>query len=69
MTEQPEFSDFAAGVTTETAFDVLAIARQLKAAGKTVIELEIGDSPFATTPAAAAAGQRPKPTKTKLNFY
>ena len=56
MTEQPAFSDFAAGVTTETAFDVLAIARQLKAAGKTVIELEIGDSPFATTPAAAAAG-------------
>ncbi|MFP6753789.1 MAG: aminotransferase class I/II-fold pyridoxal phosphate-dependent enzyme [Pirellulaceae bacterium] len=56
MTEQPAFSDFAAGVTTETAFDVLAIARRLKAAGKTVIELEIGDSPFATTPAAAAAG-------------
>ena len=57
MVEQLAFSDFAASVTTETAFDVLAIARQLKAAGKTVIELEIGDSPFATTPAAAAAGR------------
>jgi aspartate aminotransferase len=56
MVDQLVFSDFAASVTTETAFDVLAIARQLKAAGKTVIELEIGDSPFATTPAAAAAG-------------
>lgn len=50
------FSQFAAGVTTETAFDVLAIARQLKAAGKSIVELEIGDSPFPTTPAAAAAG-------------
>jgi aspartate aminotransferase len=56
MTEQPVFSSFAASVTTETAFDVLAIARQLKGTGKTVIELEIGDSPFPTTPAAAAAG-------------
>ena len=56
MPERPAFSDFAAGVSTETAFDVLAIARQLKATGKTVIELEIGDSPFPTTSAAAAAG-------------
>jgi aspartate aminotransferase len=54
--ERASFSQFAAGVTTETAFDVLAIAKQLKANGKTVIELEIGDSPFPTTPAAAAAG-------------
>jgi aspartate aminotransferase len=56
MTGPPAFSNFSASVTSETAFDVLAIARQLKASGKTVIELEIGDSPFATTPAAAAAG-------------
>jgi len=51
------FSQFAAGVSTETAFDVLATARRLKAAGKRVIELEIGDSPFPTTPAAKQAGQ------------
>ena len=50
------FSDFAASVETETAFDVLAIAKQLMAAGKDVIELEIGDSPFPTSPSAAIAG-------------
>ena len=36
----PAFSDFARGVTTETAFDVLVIAKQLKAEGKKVVELE-----------------------------
>jgi aspartate aminotransferase len=40
----------------ETAFTVLAIARSLKAAGKDVIELEIGDSPFDSTAAARAGG-------------
>ncbi|MCH7728400.1 MAG: aminotransferase class I/II-fold pyridoxal phosphate-dependent enzyme [Planctomycetes bacterium] len=50
------FSNFAGGVKAETAFTVLAVAKQLLAAGKNVIELEIGDSPFATTPAATAAG-------------
>lgn len=49
-------SQFASGVETETAFDVLATARGLKATGKDVIELEIGDSPFATPPSAVAAG-------------
>jgi aspartate aminotransferase len=39
-------SDFARSVTVEGAFGVLAVAKQLKAAGKDVIELEIGDSPF-----------------------
>jgi aspartate aminotransferase len=34
----------------------LAAAKKLKAAGKDVVELEIGDSPFPTTRAAAAAG-------------
>jgi aspartate aminotransferase len=34
----------------------LAAAKKLKAAGKDVVELEIGDSPFGTTRAAAAAG-------------
>ncbi|HEV3021634.1 MAG TPA: aminotransferase class I/II-fold pyridoxal phosphate-dependent enzyme [Pirellulales bacterium] len=50
------FSEFARGVRVETAFDVLAVARRLKSAGKRVIELEIGDSPFPSTAAAKAAG-------------
>jgi len=49
-------SDFARNVTVETAFSVLARAKQLQAAGKDVVELEIGDSPFPTTPAAKRAG-------------
>lgn len=49
-------SQFARGVRVETAFDVLAAARRVRAAGKRVIELEIGDSPFPTTPHAKAAG-------------
>ncbi len=55
---QPQFSDFANSVEFEGAFDVLATAKQLKAAGKDVIELEIGDSPFPTPVAAAGAGIR-----------
>ncbi len=53
---EPRFSDFAEAVEFEGAFDVLATAKKLVAAGKDVIELEIGDSPFPTPPAAAAAG-------------
>lgn len=49
-------SDFARTVTVETAFNVLAVAKRLKAAGKEVAELEIGDSPFPTTSAARRAG-------------
>lgn len=52
------FSKFARQLSVETAFDVLARARQLAAAGKQIIELEIGDSPFPTTPAAKQAGQQ-----------
>ncbi len=52
------FSAFARGLRAETAFDVLAVARRLKAAGKDVIELQIGDSPFPTPRHAAAAGIR-----------
>jgi aspartate aminotransferase len=52
----PSYSDFASSVTAETAFTVLAVARQLAAGGKRVIELEIGDSPFPTTSAAIEAG-------------
>ncbi|HEY8521839.1 MAG TPA: aminotransferase class I/II-fold pyridoxal phosphate-dependent enzyme [Gammaproteobacteria bacterium] len=49
-------SRFAQSLTVETAFTVLAMARSLKAAGKDVVELEIGDSPFDSTASARAAG-------------
>jgi aspartate aminotransferase len=48
-------STFAQGLTVETAFDVLAIAQKLKAGGKDVIFLQIGDSPFPTTTHAKQA--------------
>ena len=51
-------SDFARSLSVETAFTVLALARQLKAAGKDVVELEIGDSPFDSTAAARAGGMQ-----------
>jgi len=50
------FSGFARNITIETAFNVLARARQLASEGKEIIELEIGDSPFPTTSAAKQAG-------------
>lgn len=50
------FSEFASRIKAETAFTVLAAAKQQIAAGKDVFELEIGDSPFPTPPAALAAG-------------
>jgi aspartate aminotransferase len=49
-------STFARGLTGEKAFDVLAVARRLKAAGKDVVELQIGDSPFPSTRSALEAG-------------
>jgi aspartate aminotransferase len=49
-------SQFARGLSTETAFDVLAVAKRLKAQGKDVIELQIGDSPFNSTASAVEAG-------------
>jgi aspartate aminotransferase len=54
----PSFSSFAQGLTSETAFDVLAVAKRLKARGKDVIELQIGDSPFPSTHSANEAGHR-----------
>src|SRR5262245_27379055 len=51
-----ELSQFARSLTAETAFDVLAVAKRLKAGGKDVIELQIGDSPFPSTKSALAAG-------------
>jgi aspartate aminotransferase len=56
MTAPVTLSQFARGLSAETAFDVLAVARRLEAQGKDVIELQIGDSPFSTTRHAAAAG-------------
>jgi aspartate aminotransferase len=50
------FSNFASSVTAETAFTVLAAAKRLIAAGKDIIELEIGDSPFPTPAPAVEAG-------------
>ena len=49
-------SDFAKSLTVETAFTVLAVAKQLKASGKDIVELEIGDSPFESTSSAKSAG-------------
>lgn len=51
-----QLSEFARGLRVETAFDVLARAKALKAQGKDVIELQIGDSPFASTASAKRAG-------------
>src|SRR6478672_3637674 len=54
----PSLSTFARSLTSETAFDVLAVARRLKGQGKDVIELQIGDSPFSSTKSALAAGAK-----------
>jgi aspartate aminotransferase len=58
MADQVSLSAFACNLSAETAFDVLAVARRLKAGGKDVVELQIGDSPFASTRRARAAGLR-----------
>ena len=52
----PSFTRFSSTVQPEGAFTVLAAARQLSAAGKEVIELEIGDSPYASPDGAVEAG-------------
>src|SRR5438067_10569515 len=55
---QAPLSAFARGLAAETAFDVLAVAKRLKAHGKDVVELQIGDSPFSSTKSALEAGKR-----------
>ena len=50
------FSRFSSAQEVETAFSVLAVAKQLKAEGRDIVELEIGDSPFPSTSAARNAG-------------
>ena len=52
----PRLGSLAQNLSPESAFTVLAIARALKAKGKDVVELEIGDSPFPSTPHAKRAG-------------
>jgi aspartate aminotransferase len=52
----PRLSSLAQNSSAESAFTVLAIARALKANGKDIVELEIGDSPFPSTPHAKRAG-------------
>jgi aspartate aminotransferase len=54
----PRLSALARNLAAESAFTVLALARELKSKGKDVVELEIGDSPFPSTPFAKAAGIR-----------
>lgn len=49
-------SQFSQQLSVETAFSVLAVAKALKSAGKDVVELEIGDSPFESTASAKSAG-------------
>lgn len=49
-------SSFARGLTAETAFDVLAVAKRLARQGKDVVELQIGDSPFSSVQHALSAG-------------
>jgi aspartate aminotransferase len=59
MAESPPavtLSAFARGLKAETAFDVLAVAKRLRAQGKDVVELQIGDSPFPTPAHAHRAG-------------
>src|SRR5437588_841212 len=51
-------SSFALGLTAETAFDVLAVAKRLEREGKDVVGLQIGDSPFPSVRYAAGAGIR-----------
>ena len=51
-----QLSRFARSLTVETAFTVLGVAKSLKARGKDIVELEIGDSPFDSTAAARAGG-------------
>jgi aspartate aminotransferase len=54
----PRLSALARDLRPEGAFTVLARARALKAQGRDIVELEIGDSPFPSTPFAKAAGIR-----------
>ncbi len=58
MTAPVTLSHFASHLKGETAFDVLAVAQRLKAGGKDVIYLQIGDSPFASTRSALAEGSK-----------
>ena len=58
-------SQFAQTLSVETAFTVLAVAKQLQATGKDVVELEIGDSPFDSTASAKSAKAAPAKTSSR----
>ena len=51
-----QLSDFARTLEAESAFTVLGIAKELINAGKDIVELEIGDSPFDSTATARKTG-------------
>lgn len=51
-------SALARDLSPETAFTVLARAQELRAGGKDIVGLEIGDSPFPSPPGAKDAGVR-----------
>jgi aspartate/methionine/tyrosine aminotransferase len=53
---EPQFADRMAGLGTEGAFEVLARARELERAGKSVIHLEIGEPDFDTPQHIKEAG-------------
>ena len=57
MARPVSYSSFAQSLSTETAFDVLAVANKLKSTGKDVIALQIGDSPFPSSSSALQAGK------------
>ena len=63
----PTLSTFARGLTAETAFDVLAVARKFMAAGKDVIALQIGDSPYPSATSAIIAGNERPPSPNTLS--
>jgi aspartate aminotransferase len=50
-----EFTRFVESIEIERAFETLVRAKRQKAAGKDVVELQIGDSPFPSPPSAVAA--------------
>src|SRR5439155_13453917 len=55
-TTSPALADSLARLGTETAFDVLARARELERQGRDVIHLEIGEPDFETPAHVAEAG-------------
>lgn len=53
---EPQFADRMEGLGTESAFEVLAKAKEIERTGKSVIHLEIGEPDFDTPPHIKEAG-------------